>query len=108
MASVAPSMMGMVSASALESWRARSLHPRYGPHSNFAWGCFRYFCPGPAGHRRRGAMPGLAGRRRAPDDSPWPCRMRLFAYSFRGRSLIHSLRYCRAATYVRGRQKAMG
>ena len=24
----------------------------------FAWGCFRDFCPGPAVHRRRDAMPG--------------------------------------------------
>ena len=24
----------------------------------FAWGCFRFFCPGPAVHRRRDAMPG--------------------------------------------------
>jgi hypothetical protein len=32
--------------------------PRAGAHSFFAWGCFRYFCPGPAVHRRRDAMPG--------------------------------------------------
>jgi hypothetical protein len=32
---------------------AASQVPRY-----FAWGCFRYFCPGPALHRGRDAMPG--------------------------------------------------
>src|SRR6202035_1799118 len=42
----------------------------------FAWGCFRDFCPGPAVHRRRDAMPGpgheIVSASRLPDVDPTP------------------------------------
>jgi hypothetical protein len=38
--------------------KAQPRRRKAGSNPNFAWGCFRDFCPGPAVHRGRDAMPG--------------------------------------------------